>query len=151
MGLFSRHRHSGDNESDPVSALRIDDQYLPVEVKKHIKRRIAILPHDATLSHCSNPTATPCRPGGRVAQPGSRTNSAAGCQATIAPGSVAGLPGASVDSRQETRFERATNSLAGCQSFVEDLACLSGFLGTPGSPGRKASTGRSKRGKREVR
>jgi hypothetical protein len=39
--LLRRHRHSCHDEPDPVAALRIHHENLPVEVDKHIEGRIA--------------------------------------------------------------------------------------------------------------
>ncbi len=49
--LFRRRRHPTDNESDPMAALWINDEDLPVEVEKHIEGRIARPCHTPWLSY----------------------------------------------------------------------------------------------------
>jgi hypothetical protein len=45
MWLLRRHRHPRHHEPDPVAALRVHHEYLPVEVEKHIEGGIAWLSH----------------------------------------------------------------------------------------------------------
>ena len=44
--LLRRYRHLPDSEPDPVTALRVHHENLPVEVEKHIEGRVARLRHD---------------------------------------------------------------------------------------------------------
>jgi hypothetical protein len=48
--FLRRRRHSRHHEPDPMAALRVDDEYLPVEVQEHIKGRVALLRHAVQLS-----------------------------------------------------------------------------------------------------
>jgi hypothetical protein len=41
MRLFSRHRNPRDHEPDPMFAIWIHNEYLPIKVEKHIEGRIA--------------------------------------------------------------------------------------------------------------
>jgi len=49
--LFRRHRHARHREPDPVAALPVHHENLPVEVEQHIKGRIAWRRHDIWLSY----------------------------------------------------------------------------------------------------
>jgi hypothetical protein len=49
--LLQRHRHPRHDEPDPVTALRVHHENLPVEVQKHIKGRVARLRHGKLLSY----------------------------------------------------------------------------------------------------
>ncbi len=43
--LLRRDRHSRHHEPDPVAALRVHHENLPVEVEKHIERRVTRFRH----------------------------------------------------------------------------------------------------------
>ena len=43
--LLRRRRHSRHDEPDPVAALRIHDENLPVEVQEHIESRVTRVRH----------------------------------------------------------------------------------------------------------
>ncbi len=43
--LLRRHRNPRHHEPDPVAALRVHHENLPVEVKKHIEGRVTRLRH----------------------------------------------------------------------------------------------------------
>jgi hypothetical protein len=45
MRLLRRHRHPRHHEPDPVAALRVHHENLPVEVEKHIKGQVTRLRH----------------------------------------------------------------------------------------------------------
>jgi len=45
MRFRRRHGHPPDDEPNPVTALRIDHEDLPVEVEKHIESRVTRLAH----------------------------------------------------------------------------------------------------------
>jgi len=44
--LLPRHRHLRHDEPDPVAALGVNHENLPVEIEKHIEGRVARLRHD---------------------------------------------------------------------------------------------------------
>jgi hypothetical protein len=50
MRLLRRHRHPRHHEPDPVAALRVHHENLPVEVEKHIEGRVAGFRHGVWLS-----------------------------------------------------------------------------------------------------
>jgi len=43
--LLRRHRHPRHHEPDPVAALRVHHENLPVQVEKHIEGRVTRLRH----------------------------------------------------------------------------------------------------------
>ena len=45
MRLPRRHGHPCDDKSNPVTALRVNDEDLAIEVEKHIEGRVARLGH----------------------------------------------------------------------------------------------------------
>jgi hypothetical protein len=45
MRLLRQHRHWRHHEPNPVAALRVHDEHLPVEVQQHIEGRVARLRH----------------------------------------------------------------------------------------------------------
>jgi hypothetical protein len=49
--LLRRYRHPRHDEPDPVTALRVHHENLPVEVEKHIEGRIARLCHRRLSSY----------------------------------------------------------------------------------------------------
>jgi len=51
MRLFRRHAHARHHETDPMSALGIDHEDIPIEIEKRIKRRITPFRHDIQLSY----------------------------------------------------------------------------------------------------
>ncbi len=51
MRLLQRHRHPRHHEPDPMAALRVHHENLPVEVEKHIEGRITQVCHGILLSH----------------------------------------------------------------------------------------------------
>ena len=51
MRLLWRHAHPGHHNANLMTALRIHDKHLPVQVEKHIERRVARRCHEIRLSH----------------------------------------------------------------------------------------------------
>lgn len=49
--FLRRYRHTCDDKSHPVSALRIHNEYEPVEIKQRVESRIARSAHYKELSH----------------------------------------------------------------------------------------------------
>ena len=45
MRLFSRRRHARHDEPDPMAAIGVHHENLPVEVEKHIEGRVTWLRH----------------------------------------------------------------------------------------------------------
>lgn len=54
MGFLWRHGHPRHDKADPVAALRIHNEHLPVQVEQHIERRIAQRLNIVMLSHYHN-------------------------------------------------------------------------------------------------
>jgi hypothetical protein len=54
MRLLRRHRHPLHDEPDPMAALRVHHENLPVEIEKDIEGQVAGLRHGIELSDRSN-------------------------------------------------------------------------------------------------
>ena len=50
VGSLRRHRHKRDRKPDPVTALGIDHEDLPIEIDEQIEGRITRLRHATKLS-----------------------------------------------------------------------------------------------------
>lgn len=49
--LLWRYRYPPDDELNPMTALRVDDERLPVQIEKRIEGRVARRRHVISLSH----------------------------------------------------------------------------------------------------
>ena len=50
MRFFRRGRHFRHHEADPMVAIRVHNEHLPIKVEQHIEGRVARLRHSAELS-----------------------------------------------------------------------------------------------------